>query len=115
MNTNQIAKVCHEVNAAFCLAYGDTSQPAWAEAPEWQRQSVVEGVMLHQANPNASPEDSHDAWLANKARGGWVYGEVKDADAKTHPCCVPFDQLPPEQQAKDFIFRQIVHSLTSQG
>lgn len=50
----------------------------------------------------------HDSWLAEKARDGWVYGKVKDADAKTHPCIVPFSQLPVEQQIKDALFRATV-------
>jgi hypothetical protein len=28
---------------------------------------------------------------------------------------LPFDELPPEQQAKDFIFRAIVHALKEQA
>ena len=33
----QIAEVTHEVNRALCLAFGDASQKAWQDAPEWQR------------------------------------------------------------------------------
>nr|WP_262568797.1 hypothetical protein [Endozoicomonas gorgoniicola] len=40
-----------------------------------------------------------------------MYGEVKDPAKKEHPCVVPFSKLPVEQQAKDFLFRQVVHSL----
>lgn len=36
---------------------------------------------------------------------------VKDTKAKTHPCLRPFNELPPHQQAKDHLFRGIVHSL----
>jgi hypothetical protein len=49
--------------------------------------------------------------MKQKVDEGWVYGAVKDPEAKTHPCIVPFDQLPREQQAKDFIFRAVVHAL----
>ncbi|XUM24954.1 RyR domain-containing protein [Bradyrhizobium oligotrophicum S58] len=49
--------------------------------------------------------------MADKLRAGWVHGEVKDADAKTHPCIVPFDQLPRVQQAKDKLFRAVVAAL----
>jgi hypothetical protein len=48
--------------------------------------------------------------MAEKVAAGWVYGEVKDPDAKppTHPCIVPFEELPPEQQFKDVLFKTIV-------
>ena len=41
MSPNQIAKVCHETNRAYCQATGDFSQPVWELAPEWQKQSVM--------------------------------------------------------------------------
>lgn len=105
-----IAKVCHETNAAYCLALGDSSQPAWADAPQWQKDSAMLGVELH-TSKDVGPEASHESWMAQKVADGWVYGALKDPEAKTHYCIVPFHQLSKEQQAKDFIFRAVVHSL----
>lgn len=109
----RIAKVCHNVNKAYCLALGDTSVPTWEDAPAWQKESIIAGVKLHLNNPNASTDDSHNSWLAQKTAEGWKYGPVKDVEKKEHPCFVPYDMLPKEQQAKDFIFREIVHSLVA--
>jgi hypothetical protein len=106
-----IARVCHEANRAYCLMLGDDSQKPWDEAPDWQRDSAKKGVMFNFASPNAPASASHESWLEEKTAAGWVYGEVKDAEAKTHPCCVPFDQLPKEQQAKDHLFKAIVAAL----
>ena len=107
----EIARVTHEINRAYCLALGDDSQVAWELSPEWQIKSAVNGVLFHLENPNAGPDASHESWAREKHADGWVYGEVKDAEKKEHPCMVPFSQLPKEQQAKDFLFRQVVHSL----
>lgn len=107
----RIARVCHEVNRAYCQALGDTSQPTWADAPEWQRSSARMGVDLHTMG-DFGPEASHISWMQQKQDEGWVYGPVKDAEKKEHPCMVPFDQLPREQQAKDFIFRAVVHAMS---
>lgn len=106
-----IAKVCHEANKAYCESLGDRSQAAWADAPEWQRQSAIMGVLFHQENPAAGDSASHDSWMAQKVADGWVFGDVKDADKKTHPCLVPFSELPIEQQAKDTLFRAVCHAL----
>lgn len=111
MTNEQIARVCHEVNRAYCQSLGDFSQPTWDDAPEWQRASVRMGVDLH-TRGDFGPEASHSAWMRLKIQEGWVYGEVKDPEKKTHPCLVPFDQLSQEQQAKDYIFRAIVHALS---
>lgn len=106
-----IAMVAHAVNAAYCVSLGDNSQASWDKAPEWQKQSAINGVKMHLQNPDATPEQSHKNWLEQKVKEGWVYGEKKDEKAKTHPCVLPFDKLPPEQKSKDYLFRGVVHAL----
>lgn len=96
------AAAAHMANRAYCQALGDFSQPTWEEAPYWQRLSCLKGV--EGALAGNTPEDSHLGWMEEKVRTGWTYGPVKDIDAKTHPCMVPYAQLPPEQQKKDEIF-----------
>jgi len=105
----KVARITHEVNRQWCIYNGDDSQPAWDDAPQWQRDSAVQGVRFHVANPDAGDSASHESWMRQKEADGWVYGEVKDPEAKEHPCMVPFDKLPPEQQFKDRLFRTIVH------
>lgn len=107
---DRIARVCHEVNRAYCQALGDDSQPTWENAPQWQRESARMGVDLHLSG-DFGPEASHIGWMKQKLEDGWTYGPVKDPEAKQHPCMVPFADLPREQQAKDFIFRAVVHAL----
>lgn len=111
MTPDQIARVAHEINRAYCQALGDNSQPAWEDAPQWQRDSAVNGVTFHIGNPQAGPDHSHVEWLREKAAAGWKFGPVKDADKREHPCFVPYEQLPPEQKAKDYLFRAVVHAL----
>lgn len=111
MQPIQIAQIAHEINKAFCSSIGDDTQPDWFDAPQWQKDSAILGVSFHIVNPDASPSASHEAWLAVKESEGWKYGPVKDADKKEHPCFVPYAQLPIQQQSKDYLFRQVVHSL----
>lgn len=111
MTNEQIAKVCHEVNRAYCLSIGDESQLPWNDAPEWVKDSARAGVALHSADLSLGPEASHEAWMRHKLADGWVFGWEKNAERKEHPCLVPFDALPREQQAKDYIFQAVVHAL----
>ena len=106
-----IAKVCHQANKAWCESEGDFSQKDWLEAEQWQIQSAVSGVKFRIENPDAPASAMHDNWSAEKVSQGWVYGDVKDAEKKTHPCLVPFDQLPLFQQKKDKLFSAIVDAL----
>ena len=88
MNRESIAKVAHQINLAYCLSLGDSSVPLWDEATEEHRNSLLFGVDMHLANPDATPEQSHESWLAQRVADGWVYGEVKD-----------------------YLFRAVVHAL----
>ncbi|WP_211252804.1 RyR domain-containing protein [Acidiphilium angustum] len=107
-----VARVAHEINRAYCEAIGDFSLPAWEDAPDWQVRSIIQGVEFHRANRNATPAASHESWMAEKQRDGWVEGPVKNPELKQHPCMVPFDKLPIEQRVKDFLFRACVHALS---
>ena len=111
MKAEQIAKVCHETNRAYCETLGDNSQPPWKEAPGWQKTSAINGVKFHLANPNSTPSKSHEEWLKEKEATGWKYGPVKDPAEKEHPCFVPYDELPPEQKAKDALFVGVLNAL----
>lgn len=108
----QTAKVCHTANKAYCESIGDKSQVPWELAPDWQKDSAINGVVhhleaLHQGQ-EASPASSHESWMEQKIDEGWVYGSEKDPEAKTHPCIKPYDELPMEQKIKDYIFCSIV-------
>lgn len=106
-----IARVAHEVNRAYCRSIGDDSQPAWEDAPDWQKDSAISGVRYHLAHPDSTPADSHNSWLAEKEAAGWTYGPVKDPELKQHPCFVPYDELPPAQRTKDYLFLAVVRAL----
>lgn len=115
LTIERVAQLCHTMNAEYCAAIGDYSQRPWLTAPDWQKQSAIEGVKFRLANAGAHPSTSHDAWLKHKIADGWRHGPVKDEQKKEHPCCVPYDELPPEQKAKDFLFCSIVESLRLNG
>jgi len=106
-----IAKVCHEVNRAYCVAHDDLSHVSWELSPEWQRASCISGVQAHLMNRDLTPAGSHRLWLKTKEKAGWVYGEVKDPELMTHPCIMPYDDLPPDQKLKDCLFAAVVGAL----
>ena len=109
LTTLQIAELAHEVNRAYCQSIGDNSQPTWADAPQWQRDSAIVGVDAH-AKSDLTPEQSHESWLAQKREEGWSFGPVKNPETRQHPCFRPYSELPREQKAKDYIFRAVVRT-----
>jgi len=110
LTATDIARICHEANRAYCMGIGDHSIPAWDVAPEWQRASAIAGVEAHLAKP-MTPQESHESWFKAKEAAGWKYGPMKRPEVLEHPCMVPYDQLPPEQQVKDHLFSAVVGAL----
>jgi hypothetical protein len=105
----QIAKVAHNVNRGYCASIGDNSQPVWESAPDWQKDSAINGVEFHLAN-DVTPEQSHENWMKDKIADGWKFGPVKSPERKEHHCIVPYNQLPKEQRTKDYLFKAVVDS-----
>lgn len=109
MRLEGIARIAHQINRALRMGMGEDGGPDWFAASAELRAGIVAGVKFHIDNPQASPSDSHKAWLNHKLAAGWAYGPVKSEALKVHPCMVPFDKLPKDQQAKDWVFREVVH------
>ncbi len=112
INAGNVAMIAHEVNRAYCKAIGDDSQPSWEDAPEWQKDSAINGVLFHWVNENKiTPEESHKNWMKDKLESGWKYGPIKDPEKKEHPCMVPYEELPLEQRVKDYLFAAVCKTL----
>lgn len=45
--------------------------------------------------------NTHENWAARRRAEGWRWGPRRDDAAKTHPCLVPYDDLPDEEKAYD--------------
>lgn len=125
-----IAAACHSAWYAYSvLALNEDGEP-WEFAPDWQKKSLYDAIdfwddqcikyqeeVLDLVNPDdeklpasmsswardALPELSHQNWMEYKKSEGWVYGEVKDPEKKTHPCMVPYCDLPDSQRIKDMV------------
>lgn len=106
-----IACAAHMANRVYCQALGDESQPTWEDAPEWQRSSIINGVRAKLANPDITPAQSHEGWLAQKRAEGWTWGPTKDPLLKTHPCMLDYENLPADQKHKDHNFLAVVLSM----
>ncbi len=115
LSITEMAKVAYETNRAYCETVGDFSQDRWDCCPQWQRDTVINGVRAIKRGVVTEPKQSHENWIKHKEEKGWSYGPEKNIEkslgALTHPCMVPFDKLPEEQQMKDYLFFAIVTTL----
>lgn len=59
----------------------------------------LDGVLLELTEKLA--ENVHEMWALGRINDGWRYGEKRDDAAKTHPCLVPYSQLPDSEKEYD--------------
>jgi hypothetical protein len=111
----RFARIAHEANRAVQAADGDDmpSLP-WFCEPRSLRASTMAGVQRVLAG--MSPAENHELWCAFKRDQGWVYGPLKDAEVRppTHPCLVPWPQLPRPERVKARLFCAVVLALAEQ-
>ena len=43
----------------------------------------------------------HQTWMKQRLEDGWRYGTERNDIKKTHPCLVPYDQLPESEKLYD--------------
>lgn len=45
----------------------------------------------------------HEVWAENRISQGWTYGEKRNDELKTHPCLIPYEDLPEDEKEYDRI------------
>ena len=119
MENEIMAIACHQAWHAYAVDRLSEHGSTWAGAPDDQKDSIRDGIKFFntmitdlpgelsevQVNHivNDLAEAAHDNWCKYKRAAGWVYGGKKDPEKKTHPCLVPYSDLPAAQWKKDGI------------
>ncbi len=51
-------------------------------------------------------KNTHENWAKQRISEGWTYAEKRDDKAKTHPCLIPYEDLPEQEKEYDRITSQ---------
>ena len=43
----------------------------------------------------------HEVWAHGRIADGWTFGKTRDDEKKTHPCLVPYEELPELEKEYD--------------
>ena len=43
----------------------------------------------------------HDVWAETRISQGWTYGKERNDEKKTHPCLIPYEELPDDEKEYD--------------
>ena len=46
-------------------------------------------------------QNTHEVWSSQRLADGWTLGPTRDDATKTHPCLVPYDELPEGEKHYD--------------
>ena len=46
-------------------------------------------------------KNTHEVWAQQRINDGWVYGQRRDTESRTHPCLVPYEELPESEKEYD--------------
>ncbi len=49
----------------------------------------------------AMAENVHEVWAQSRMEQGWIYGEQRNDELKTHPCLIPYADLPEVEKEYD--------------
>ena len=99
-----VARIGHTLAT---LGYTLVAAPSIApDAPRVQfSSSVLEALAKYE----------HEHWMENALDGGWQFGAEKDAEHKTHPDLVPWEELTDEEQERDRESVRRIPSLLAQA
>lgn len=109
ITVDDIAQVARAVNTAY-MSLSDEDKKPWNEVSEQTKNSLYFGIQ-QQLRYGYTAQQQHEAWCESKRAEGWVYGAVKDVEAKTHPLLVDFSDLTEEHRTKDALFIAVVQSM----
>ena len=109
MHYRDMARLIHGVVREYNILHeipGDNFE--WDDVDLEYRRSIENAIKNELDSPAKEPSDSHNRWLKARLDDGWTYGPVKSQKHKTHPCMIPYEDLPRAQQFKDELFSCMV-------
>ena len=61
-------------------------------------------------------QNAHDVWAQQRISDGWKLGAQRDDNAKTHPCLIPYADLPESEKVYDRVMvEQVIRAALALG
>ena len=103
-----LAESCYEATKVISEQILSEEKKEWKLVDSDDKAKLLNAVNRAIEKRITDPSVSHGEWITDMIKDGWQYGEKYDEVKKTHPCMIPYDQLPVGQQTKDYIFLAIL-------
>lgn len=94
-----LAAMIHGVTSRIARPDG-TVPKSWEGISQDSRDMAVRAVESIMAGDPLTAEAGHELWMRLKIEAGWTCGPFC-FENRTHPCIMPFDDLPISEKLKD--------------
>jgi hypothetical protein len=108
LTARQIAEMIHSVTSKIPRMDGSIVN-SWHELTEEEQNLAENAVKKLYSEPLQTAEEHHELWMYLKLSDGWKLGDF-DAENKTHPCLIQFNDLPPSEICKDMIWQNLIET-----
>lgn len=103
-----LAEACHEAVKIVSEQILSEDKKEWKLISSEDKSRLINAIRRTIDEKITDPAVAHGNWIVDMEKDGWKQGEEFSNENKTHPCMVPYDQLPTGQQTKDYIYLSIL-------
>ena len=75
----------------WIIQYDDETRKVYSGSDGYSREKLPEELM---ELVEVMAKNVHEVWSQSRLSEGWTYGARRDDEKKTHPCLVPYEELP---------------------
>ena len=114
MQIEDISRVVHEANRAYCMSISEYNNAPWDQTSEDLKEHTRKLVkyILEDFKPDLpKPHMLHSKWISIKRDEGWKWGNRYNYELKLHPDFLDYDDLQEDSRRKSPITLGIVKAL----
>jgi hypothetical protein len=103
-----IAGRAYECRRAIAIHVLDVHREPWTHLTPEEQRSTIESVIDTLKDPSQSPSQSHNKWMARKAKQGWSYGPDRNEACQRSPFMLPWSELDDNCRLLSFVFHTAI-------
>lgn len=101
------AAIASDMQDAYHEFHGE-DETNWNGLKDERKMEIV--ATIEELLKDPTPENAHKLWMEDRLSKGWKLDEKFDADSRTSPYLVDYEELEDDIKWKDWLW---VHSITS--
>jgi hypothetical protein len=105
LNLDEIAKICHNTHVRYCSNMNLKGMTlSWNDVQENHKNIIKDSLQKIINGEIKNPKESHNNFVKQKEKEGWVYGEDYSLEDKINPRLTDFENLSINDKVKEILF-----------